>query len=964
MRHRGSRLIGLLPLIALGPNGISAWAGVIGVPTDYGSIQTAIDAAEPGGTIMVSAGLYSENITIDKPLILIGSGAASTIIATAAPPQTVVQIPANDVTFEGFSVHCLGTASRGIFVNDANRVVIRHCIVSGFHYGLQDRAAFEIMDAVEAKVSDLGVADSGDVGVSINSGSGHVLDGICVENCTAGYGYPLRLESTSGNRLSNVTVRNVRFMAPNGYGLFVGNSSGNTFSNILIDGIHGLRPYGLRLLGAGGNSFTKTAIRDISGTEQALGVYGSYLQTTNNKLSDTTIEGIANTGSLSYSFAAGVLLRDCGSANAFAALRIMSLSDPNGRAYGASLSNTPGSSVSDSSISGVAVGLRLLGAADTTLTANMIDGSSSAGIVVDSSARTAISANTLSNCGYGIYVCRTRTQACAELDISGSNRILGNQVGVYVEPGTGGPSWDPSSGVHNNDIVGNTVCGVKNDGTVVVDATQNWWGANSGPGGLTPPVYDPITGQEADGAGDLVSVNVHFDPFTVHNRPPVAVALVNGEESVEVEQQTPVGTEVTLDGTGSSDPDGDTLSYAWDFETDGTVDSTDAVVNHTYNLGGPYTAALTVTDPCGETSTDTVTVTVVDTTPPVVTITSPSEGATYYNTRPPLPVTATAADICDSSPVVTTTLDGATFTGSSINLSSLSVGDHVLAVTATDASANASTARARFTVVPQPLACFDIEKLKIEWRGRCRYPDKLMAKGDLSLPAGLTPDDLKPEVTVTVQIDGQTGTQLVPVRVKRDYWDYDAPGCRRPPGSNMTLDGLKVKWSRYPSRPGSFEIRADLPSGVFNDRSGVVTITMALSLKTGGGLSGTDTVQCRIKGKEWQYHRGQPWGHGDHGCGVVALTSLSAVPTPRGAQVVFALSGEARVSATVLNLAGRPVRQLAADVATGGGMNSLVWDASTDGGPKAPSGMYLVRVTCQSPDGGTSTGVTTVRLSR
>ena len=52
-----------------------------------------------------------------------------------------------------------------------------------------------------------------------------------------------------------------------------------------------------------------------------------------------------------------------------------------------------------------------------------------------------------------------------------------------------------------------------------------------------------------------------------------------------------------LDGTGSTDPDGDALTYAWDFG-DGSTGSGVAPV-HTYTADGRYTAALRVTDPSG-----------------------------------------------------------------------------------------------------------------------------------------------------------------------------------------------------------------------------------------------------------------------------------------------------------------------------------------------------------------------------
>ncbi|MCF6377943.1 PQQ-dependent sugar dehydrogenase [Nocardioides KLBMP 9356] len=67
---------------------------------------------------------------------------------------------------------------------------------------------------------------------------------------------------------------------------------------------------------------------------------------------------------------------------------------------------------------------------------------------------------------------------------------------------------------------------------------------------------------------------------------------------------------VSFSGETSSDPDGDTLTYAWDFESDGTVDSREATATHTYTVDGSYRASLRVTDEDGRSVSADVDITV------------------------------------------------------------------------------------------------------------------------------------------------------------------------------------------------------------------------------------------------------------------------------------------------------------------------------------------------------------------
>ena len=79
------------------------------------------------------------------------------------------------------------------------------------------------------------------------------------------------------------------------------------------------------------------------------------------------------------------------------------------------------------------------------------------------------------------------------------------------------------------------------------------------------------------------------------------------------DQSSLTGEEISFDGSASQASSGSTLlAYEWDFESDGVIDASGAKPRRVYPLRGIYTVTLRVTDSLGETSTDTLTVTVLN----------------------------------------------------------------------------------------------------------------------------------------------------------------------------------------------------------------------------------------------------------------------------------------------------------------------------------------------------------------
>lgn len=150
-------------------------------------------------------------------------------------------------------------------------------------------------------------------------------------------------------------------------------------------------------------------------------------------------------------------------------------------------------------------------------------------------------------------------------------------------------------------------------------AVQNF---ASSAGGVVGIAVEPATGHLYYISWTTFLRRIRYAPGG--NQPPIAVASANINFG-------PAPLSVQFSSAGSRDPDGQALTYRWNFG-DGSPASTAANPSHTFNapagMPTPFTVALTVTDTAGTSATNRILIS-VNNTPPQVTITSPTNGTRY-----------------------------------------------------------------------------------------------------------------------------------------------------------------------------------------------------------------------------------------------------------------------------------------------------------------------------------------------
>jgi parallel beta-helix repeat protein len=169
--------------------------GTLRVPTDYATIQGAINAAHSGDTVYVYNGVYHENVVVNKTLSLVGENRSLTIVDGGGAGH-VIHVTQGNVNVTGFTLrNALGNQS-GIVVENAG-----NCFVTGNN--IVNNSA------------------GGSAGIALWNSSGNVFAGNNLTSNTYG------LIFLGGSGLNSIYENNI---ANNiWYGVYLDHSGNNTF---------------------------------------------------------------------------------------------------------------------------------------------------------------------------------------------------------------------------------------------------------------------------------------------------------------------------------------------------------------------------------------------------------------------------------------------------------------------------------------------------------------------------------------------------------------------------------------------------------------------------------------------------------------------------------------------------------------------------------------------------------------
>jgi parallel beta-helix repeat protein len=254
---------------------IPVGAGTIYVDDDYGSedathkmtIQAAVDNATPGDTVFVYAGIYYEDIDINKTINLIGEDRDTTII-NASNIGILIE-NTNYVNISDFTIEDGG--ADGVRYQNSNESTINNTKIYNNGYGIR------LVSSNNLSIDSNIVLSSFNVGIELSSSSYNWINNNTLSN--KGHGIRLFSNSIENTVIKNQVISNMRGI------YFIGSSHNNIIDNIIDSNTQ----YGIAISNSNLNIFENNSL-----SNNQVGIRLSMTNGTNLFINNSIISSISN----------------------------------------------------------------------------------------------------------------------------------------------------------------------------------------------------------------------------------------------------------------------------------------------------------------------------------------------------------------------------------------------------------------------------------------------------------------------------------------------------------------------------------------------------------------------------------------------------------------------------------------------------------------------------------------------
>lgn len=191
------------------------------VPDDYPTIQSAINNASDGDTIIVRDGTYYENLVVNKQVTLKSENGSANCIIDGSGSGHVVNLSADGIWIEGFTIRNSSSRWNGIYVYYSNNNTIANSRIVNNGYGivlLSSNYTTIANNTVEENLGELGLVGSG---IYMGYSNNNTIANNTVGNNSEG----IEMLHSNNNTITNNTIGN-----NNNYGIDMRDSNNNTIT--------------------------------------------------------------------------------------------------------------------------------------------------------------------------------------------------------------------------------------------------------------------------------------------------------------------------------------------------------------------------------------------------------------------------------------------------------------------------------------------------------------------------------------------------------------------------------------------------------------------------------------------------------------------------------------------------------------------------------------------------------------